>query len=230
MADPHFDDIGACVFDAYGTLFDVNSAVARCRDRLGDKAEELGALWRRKQLEYAWLRSLMGQYEDFWAVTGGALDHAMAALGLDDPGLRARLMQLYLTPDAYDDARPALEALKAAKTRTAILSNGSQTMLVAAIKGAGLHGLIGSVLSVDRVGVYKPSPAVYQLAADELRLPPQRIGFLSANGWDARGAAAFGFRTAWINRAGRPPEALPGQPHAELESLAGLPGLLGLAA
>lgn len=228
MANRYFEDIGACVFDAYGTLFDVNSAALRSRDQLRGKAEALSEIWRMKQLQYSWLRSLMGRHEDFWSVTGDALDFAMQALGIDDPALRARLMQLYMSLDAYPEVKETLETLKAGGVRTAILSNGAPSMLVAAVKSAGLSKLVDAVLSIERVGIYKPHPSVYQLAVDELKVPASRISFQSANAWDANGAAVFGFRVAWINRFGQPAELLPGEPHAELSSLSGLPELLGL--
>ena len=227
MTAPGFDDIGACVFDAYGTLFDFNSAVDRCRDRIGDRADELSALWRQKQLQYTWLRSLMGKFVDFWHVTGEALDHSMKVVGLDDRALRAELMQLYLSLEAYPDARDCLVRLKEAGTRTAILSNGSMTMLVSAVKNAGLDDAIDAIYSVDRAETFKPHPSVYQIAVDELKIPATRISFQSANGWDAHGAAAFGFRVAWINRFGQPAETLPGDIQAELSSLADLPALVG---
>ncbi len=228
MSNAQFNDIGACVFDAYGTLFDFNSAVERCRDKLGDKADPLSATWRQKQLQYTWLRSLMGRHEDFWTVTGDALDFSLAAAGIDDPGLRAELMQLYLELDPYPEVIDTLTALKDARVKTAILSNGSLSMLVSAVKSAGIAKLIDSVLSVDRVGIFKPHPSVYQLAVDELDIAAHRISFQSANAWDASGGAAFGFRVAWINRFGQPAEVLPGEPQAELRSLAELPALLGL--
>ena len=227
MTAPGFDDIGACVFDAYGTLFDFNSAVDRCRDRIGDRADELSALWRQKQLQYTWLRSLMGRFVDFWHVTGEALDHSMKVVGLDDPALRAELMQLYLSLEPFPDAGDCLERVKQAGTKTAILSNGSMTMLVAAVKNAGFDGLIDAIYSVDRTEIFKPYHSVYQMPVDDLKLPAQRICFLSANGWDAHGGAAFGFRVAWINRYHQTAEVLPGDIQAELASLAELPPLLG---
>ena len=215
-------------FDAYGTLFDFNSAVERCRDKLGDKADPLSATWRQKQLQYTWLRSLMNRYEDFWTVTGDALDFSLAALGIDDPALRAELMQLYLELDPYEEVVETLTTLKDNRIKTAILSNGSLSMLVAGAKSAGIGKLIDSVLSVDSVGIFKPHPSVYQLAVDELDIAAHRISFQSANAWDASGAAAFGFRVAWINRFGQPGEVLPGEPQAELGSLTELPAMLGL--
>jgi len=228
MSNAQFSDIGACVFDAYGTLFDFNSAVEGCRNKLGDKADTLSATWRQKQLQYTWLRSLMGRYEDFWTVTGDALDFALAAENINDPPLRAELMQVYLELDPYPEVVETLLVLKDARIKTAVLSNGSLSMLVSAVKSAGIGKLIDLVLSVDRVGVYKPHPSVYQLAVDELDVPAHRISFQSANAWDACGAAAFGFRVAWINRFGQPSEILPSEPQAELVTLNELPSMLGL--
>ncbi len=218
--------IDACVFDAYGTLFDFNAATERCRAELGDKTEALSSLWRRKQLEYTWLRSLMGRYASFWQVTGEALDSAMKSLALNDAVLRARLLELYLTLDAYPDVAEVLEQLKAAEHETAIPSNGSPEMLAAAVSRAGIGGLLDAVLSVEEVGIFKPHPAVYQLAVDRLGIEASRIVFLSANAWDAAGAAAFGFRAVWINRSGQGREPLPAQPETEITSLAELPALL----
>jgi len=228
MTENAFADIGACAFDAYGTLFDVHSAVNACRDDIGEDADKLSELWRQKQLQYTWLRSLMKQHADFWQVTGDALDYAMGATGIADMALRTRLMELYMTLEAYPDVVETLERLKAAKMKTAILSNGSMTMLIAGAKNAGIFMLLDMILSVDKVGVFKPDPATYQMAVDELNLPASRISFQSANGWDASCGAAFGFNVAWINRFGQPAENLPGAPNAELKDLAALPGLLGI--
>ncbi len=228
MTHQRFTDIGACVFDAYGTLFDFNSAAAKYRAELGDQADRLSALWRTKQLEYTWLRSLMGAYADFWQVTGDGLDFALSALGLDRPGLKDRLMGAYLELGVYPEVPAMLGTLKAAGMRTAILSNGEPGMLAAAVRNAGIGDLIDAVLSVDSVGIYKPHASVYRLAIDRLGVPARRISFQSSNAWDAAGAAQFGFRVAWINRFGQKPENLPAKPDAELRSLAELPALLGL--
>ena len=228
VTDAKIQDIGACVFDAYGTLFDVTAAAARCRDALGDKADALASLWRTKQLEYTWLRSLRGDYVDFWHVTGQSLDYAMASLKLEDSALRTRLMELYLVLDAYPEVREMLSTIKGAGVRTAILSNGSPSMLIAAVQRAQLQTLLDEVISVDPVRIYKPHPSVYQLAVDKMRLPPEKICFLSANAWDASGGAYFGFRVVWINRFRAQPEQLPGKPEMEIHTLAELPGLLGL--
>ncbi len=224
---PSLDDIGACVFDAYGTLFDVAAAAARCRDDLGDKAGPLAALWRTKQLEYTWLRSLMDEYVDFWQVTGDGLDYAMATLGIGGD-VRARLMDLYMRLDAYGEVKDVLSGLKAAGIKTAILSNGAPAMLEAAVKNAGIDDLLDDVLSVDSIGVYKPHPRVYQLAVDGLGLPAGRICFMSSNAWDVAGAANFGFRVVWVNRFGQQRERLPGAHEHEISTLAELPALPGL--
>jgi 2-haloacid dehalogenase len=225
-----FAGISACVFDAYGTLFDVSKATASCRNELGDRADALGNLWRSKQLEYSWLRSLRGDYVDFWHVTGQSLDYALAVLGLRDQALRARLMELYFVLDAFPDVRDALAELKTAGLKRAILSNGSPSMLTAAVQHAHLSDLLDAVISVDPVRTYKPHPTVYQLAVDRLKLPAERICFLSANYWDVSGAALFGFRVIWVNRTGDTPDPLPGEPDYEIESLAALPALLGAGA
>ncbi len=229
MTGPGFNDIKACVFDAYGTLFDVHSAAARCRDDLGDKANPLSEVWRQKQLQYTWLRSLMGAHADFWQVTGDALDYAMAAVGLDDPAMRKRLMALYLELDAYPEVPAVLKRLKAAGLATAVLSNGAPAMLDAAVRTARLDDRLDEVLSVEDVGIYKPDPRVYQLAVDRLGVTPAQICFMSSNAWDAFGASHFGFRVAWVNRFTQPPERLPGQPDSEISDLNALPALLRLA-
>jgi 2-haloacid dehalogenase len=221
--------VKACVFDAYGTLFDASAATARTRNELGDRADALATLWRSKQLEYSWLRSLRGDYVDFWHVTGQSLDYALGVLGLRDPAMRSRLMELYFVLDAFPDVRDALMEIKRAGLKTAILSNGSPSMLTAAAHRTCLEDLLDAVISVDAVRIYKPHPTVYQLAVDRLKLPAERICFVSANYWDASGAALFGFRVIWINRAGAMPDALPGEPEHEIDSLAALPALLGAA-
>lgn len=228
MADAAITGIRACVFDAYGTLFDVHSAAARCRDDLGDKADELSSIWRLKQLQYTWLRSLMGAHVDFWRVTGDALDYAMAAVGLDDPAIRGKLMDMYLQLDAYGEVLEVLGRLKAAGLTTAILSNGAPKMLDAAVRSAGLEERLDHVVSIEDVGVYKPDPRVYRLAVERTGVAAEEICFLSSNAWDAVGAAHFGFQVAWVNRFDQPPERLPGELKAEIADLTALPGLLGL--
>ncbi len=220
--------VRAVVFDAYGTLFDVASAAESARDAVGERWQTLAEVWRAKQLQYTWLRSLMGRHVDFWQVTGDALDFALAGIGIDDPTLRARLMELYERLGAYPEARAALERLRAAGLRLAILSNGAPRMLATAAQSAGLAQLLDAVISVEAVGIYKPHPSVYQLAVQQLGVWAGEIVFVSSNGWDACGAKAFGFRVAWCNRARQPPERIPEPPDAEISSLAELPALLGL--
>ena len=218
--------IKACVFDAYGTLFDVHSAVGRYRSHLGDRADQISMLWRTKQLEYTWLRSLMGKHTDFWRVTQDALDFAFAAFGLADQELRRALMDAYLQLDCYPEAPEMLQTLKQRGFRTAILSNGSPAMLQAAVQHAGIQHLIDETLSIEEVGVYKPSPRVYQLAVDKLALTEREISFQSANAWDVAGAASFGLSVVWINRFSQQAERLESTHKAELTSLAELPRLL----
>jgi 2-haloacid dehalogenase len=224
---PPLPGIRACVFDAYGTLFDYASAAAGCRDALGDKLERLTALWREKQLQYSWLRALQDRHADFWQVTGDALDFAMETLDLGNPTLRSRLMELYLTLGVFPEVPAMLARLKAAGLQTAILSNGSPAMLRSAVEGARIGHLLDAVLSVEDAGVYKPHPKVYQLAVDRLGVPSGAIAFQSSNAWDAHAASAFGMRVVWCNRYGQPAERLPGKPDREIRSLAELPALVG---
>ena len=221
--------VQGCVFDAYGTLFDFAAAARNCRDVLGDDIDRLTALWRDKQLQYTWLRAAQGRHADFWQVTGDALDFALETLGLTKPGLRDRLMSLYLTLDPFPEVSSVLARLKAAGLQTAILSNGSPAMLDAAVKAAKLEMLLDAVLSVEEVGVYKPHPKVYQLAVDRLGIPASAISFQSSNAWDAYAASAFGMQEVWCNRYGQRRERLPGSPNREIKSLAELPALVGAA-
>ena len=227
MSQGTFAGVRACVFDAYGTLFDYASAAAGCRDVLGDKLNPLTTLWREKQLQYAWLRSLEGRHADFWRVTGDALDFALDTLGIASDALHARLMDLYLALDCFPEVPAMLRRLKAAGLKTAILSNGAPAMLAAAVANAGLGPLLDAVLSVEEVGIFKPHPKVYQLAVDRLGVPAAAIAFLSSNAWDAHAASAFGMRVVWCNRYGQRRERLPGTPDHEITTLAALPALLG---
>jgi 2-haloacid dehalogenase len=220
--------VKACVFDAYGTLFDFAAAARGCRDVLGGNIDKLTALWRDKQLQYTWLRAAQGRHADFWQVTGDALDFALETLGIENSGIRDRLMTLYLTLSTFPEVPSVLKQLKAAGMRTAILSNGSPKMLDAAVKGAKLEGLLDEVLSVEEVGVYKPHPKVYQLAVDRLAVPASAISFQSSNAWDAYAASAFGMQVVWCNRYGQRRERLPGSPNREVKSLAELPALIGV--
>ena len=222
--------IRACAFDAYGTLLDLTGAVAPVAARLGAEAARLLTLWRAKQLEYTWLRSLMGRHADFAEITADALDYACAALGKDAAELRRPLLAAFRQLPAYPEAAGVLTSLRAAGVKTAVLSNGTPEMLAAGLEAAGLRALLDAVLSVEQVGVYKPSPRVYDLAVTTLGTATGKLAFVSANAWDAAGAAAAGLPVIWINRAGAPAERLPARPAVELRSLAEVPGVLGLPA
>jgi 2-haloacid dehalogenase len=230
MTNRPLTGIKACVFDAYGTLFDFAAAARACRDVLGDAAEPLSALWRDKQLQYTWLRAAQGRHADFWQVTGDALDFTLETLGLERPGLRERLMQLYLALEPFPEVPGVLAVLRSAGHKTAILSNGTPAMLDAIVTGAGLGGMFDAVLSVEEVGAFKPDRRVYQLAVDRLGLPAHAIAFQSSNAWDAHAASAFGMRVVWCNRYGQRRERLPGAPDCEIATLADLPALVGAAA
>jgi 2-haloacid dehalogenase len=221
-------NVKACVFDAYGTLFDFASAARGCRDVLGDGIDRLTTLWRDKQLQYTWLRATQGKHADFWQVTGDALDFTLETLGIENRKLRDRLMQLYLTLDTFPEMPSVLERLKKSGMKLAILSNGSPKMLDALVKGAKLEGMFDAVLSVEDAGVYKPHPRVYQLAADRLAIPASAISFQSSNAWDAWAASAFGMQVVWCNRSGQRRERLPGNPDREIKSLDELPALVGI--
>jgi 2-haloacid dehalogenase len=227
MSNAPLAGVQACVFDAYGTLFDFASAARGCRDVLGEAIDKLAALWRDKQLQYTWLRAVQGRHADFWQVTSDALDFTLETLALEKPGLRDRLMNLYLTLEPFPEVPGVLERLKRSGLRTAILSNGSPMMLDAVVRASGLSAHIDLVLSVEAVGVYKPHPKVYQLAVDRLGIPAAGISFQSSNAWDAYAASAFGMQVVWCNRYGQRPERLPGKPDRTVQSLAELPALVG---
>lgn len=229
MAAKGSGEIKACVFDAYGTLFDFAAATRGCRDVLGDNFDKLTALWRDKQLQYTWLRAIQGRHVNFWQVTGDALDYALETLMIDQRGLRNRLMELYLTLDTFPEVPEVLRQLKAAGLKTAILSNGSPEMLDSAVKNAGIDGLVDNVLSIEEVGVYKPDPRVYHLAVARLGIPASQISFQSSNAWDAYAASAFGMKVVWCNRYRQRKERLPGQPDHEIETLADLPKIVEAA-
>jgi len=207
----------AYVFDAYGTLFDVHSVIEAGR-AVTSEPLALSNLWRQKQLEYTWLRSLMGRYEDFWSVTESALRFAVRRLGLTATEAQlSTLMDAYLALAPFPEVRAALARL--AGTPVGILSNGSPRMLDAAVRSSGLAGALDHVLSVDAVKTYKPSPRVYELGPRAFGIPAGEILFVSSNAWDVAGAKAFGYRTCWCNRAKAPMEALGVVPDHEVERL-----------
>ena len=228
MASAKFEAIEACVFDAYGTLFDVNSAVSSLQEQVGPQYAALSAAWRRRQLEYTWLRSLMKSHADFWQLTSDALAVSLREFNIDTPGLHDDLMQAYLSLSPFPEVRRVLELLKRAGMKTAILTNGNPAMIQSAVQNSGISELIDHQLSVESVGIFKPDARVYQLAVDQLGVSAEHIAFQSSNAWDAAGAAHFGFTVAWVNRYSQPSEALPGTPAAMLSDLDELPGLLGI--
>ncbi len=213
-------------FDAYGTLFDVHAAIGRHRDRVGPDAARVSELWRTKQLEYTWTLTLAGHYLDFWAVTERALGHALTCFPAVDKRLKPQLLESYLKLDAFPEALAALDALRERKVHTAILSNGSPFMLTQAVEAAGLDGALDAVLSVDAIHLYKPHPDVYRLVTHAFDVAPSDVVFVSSNRWDVMGAASFGFRTAWINRARKPDEYGELPPGVVLDNLRKVVGLI----
>lgn len=220
--------IRACVFDAYGTLFDVSAAARQAsgepgNEKLADIWPSLAANWRAKQLQYSWLRAITGEHADFWTVTKAGLDWALDAAGLsEERALRERLLALYWELSAYPEVPVMLEELRSAGFLTAILSNGSPEMLGGAIRSAGLDGVLDAALSVEEVGIFKPDRRVYELVERHFGIPPGQVLFVSSNGWDVSAAAGFGFRTLWVNRAGEPMDRLPHDPEHQAHDLAGV--------
>ncbi len=223
-----FSDVRVCVFDAYGTLFDVHSAAAKHSAALGPLEQKLSEMWRAKQLQYTWLRSLMGNYEDFQKVTEDALGYVFSTLDLDDPVLFANLMNSYLTLECFEEVADVLKKLKDNGFLTAILSNGSPDMLDPVVESSGVAEYIDISLSVDDIGIFKPSPHVYQLPCDYFGVEASQISFQSSNCWDAIGAAHFGYRVAWCNRYKQEMDRLSVQVDAEISDLTELLPLLGV--
>lgn len=219
--------IKAVLFDAYGTLLDVDAAAAQLAGSgqfpvLTECWPELAAIWRTRQLNYTWLRSLSHSYQPFWQVTCDALDYAMEALSLSDPDMREALLQLYRELAAYEDAIIALDAVAEKGLPAAVLSNGNHDMLKIAFTAAGLMDRLDALLSVEDVGIFKPAPEVYQLGTRRYNARPDEILFVSSNGWDACAAGQFGFHTIWANRAQMPVERLPNPPDHIVTDLRGV--------
>ena len=210
------------VFDAYGTLFDVTAPTRMAG--FGDLAGPVSDLWRTKQLQYTWLRTIQGLYADFEQVTADGLDHAMEQHGIDDPELRARAMAAYRALPLFDDSLPCLTALTG--NRLAILSNGTAPMLTDSLANAGIAARFEATLSADKVGLFKPAAPVYALAPERMGVTPEETFFISSNGWDIAGSSAYGYRAIWINRAGLALDRLPAEPEHILDGLDGLPALL----
>ena len=225
------EGIEAFAFDAYGTLFDVFSVTALCEELFPGSGDALAQRWRAKQLQYSLLRSLMGRHRDFWLVTEDALVYAARSLELDlTDARRTRLMDAYLTLEAFPDVRPGLEALRARGVRLAILSNGEPRMLEAAARSAGIDTLLDTIISVEEVKIFKVSPHVYNLGPERLGVGRSALGFVSSNAWDIAGAASAGLTTFWIQRsAAEPPEELGFAAHRVVAAITDLPGLLGSA-
>ncbi len=227
--------ITTCIFDAYGTLFDVAAAARHAATepqfpQLIDKWPELAELWRLKQLQYTWLRAVTGEHTDFWTVTRDGLDWALEKTGLArNAALRDRLLQLYWELQAYPEVPQMLAALKQAGLATAILSNGSPEMLEGAVTSAGIGDLLDDVLSVEQVGIFKPARPVYDLVQKRFGGERSEILFVSSNGWDAAAAAGYGFDTVWVNRGGDPMDRLPATPRHILTNLSAIPELAGIA-
>ncbi|MBV8487305.1 MAG: haloacid dehalogenase type II [Planctomycetaceae bacterium] len=216
-----------CLFDAYGTLFDLSSVAQRGAARLVERAPALLALWRQKQLEYTWLRTLMQRHVPFDQVTADALHYALESLGISDSELPGELLAGYLSVAPYPEVPAMLAALEQASIARGILSNGTPAMLQSALRNSGLEPSFRHVLSVESVACYKPDPRVYTLATSETGTSLEEIAFVSSNAWDVAGAASFGLRVIWVNRSKAAPERLPGTPAATISSLTELPGILG---
>ena len=223
------EGIEAFAFDAYGTLFDVFSVTALCDELFPGNGDALAQRWRAKQLQYSLLRSLMGRHRDFWLVTEDALVYAARSLDLDlTAARRTRLMDAYLTLEAFPDVRPGLEALRARGVRLAILSNGEPRMLEAAARSAGIDTLLDTIISVEEIKIFKVSPRVYNLGPERLGVDRSALGFVSSNAWDIAGAASAGLTTFWIQRsAAEPPDELGFAADRVVSAITDLPGLLG---
>ena len=209
----------ACIFDAYGTLFDVNAACRELSLDVGDKWQDLANLWRLRQVEYTWLRNSMNEYVDFWEITSNALDYAMEVLNIKNIKLRDQLLELYLKLEAYPEVKKVLGKLKDKKFRTGILSNGSRKMLDSAVKNAKIENLLDIVISVEECKIYKPSSKVYDLVKIKTDIDKDKVTFFSSNAWDMHAAANYGFKTIWVNRFDGTLEKLPGKPSAIVKSL-----------
>ena len=211
--------IEACIFDAYGTLFDVNAACRELSKEVGDSWEQLASLWRLRQVEYTWLRNSMDQYIDFWQITSDALDYAMETLDIENIGLREELLNLYLKLEAYPEVKGLLKNLKQRGLKTGILSNGSMKMLNSAVDNANIRDVLDVILSVEECEIYKPSSKVYDLVKIKMHINKENVLFFSSNAWDMHAASNYGFKTIWVNRFNGKLERLPGKPIDIVNSL-----------
>ena len=213
------DVVKVCIFDAYGTLFDVNAACRELSKEVGEQWQELATLWRLRQVEYTWLRNSMNEYINFWSITEDALEYAMETLNMKNEELKNKLLDLYLKLEAYPEVEKVLTQLKKEGYQTGILSNGSEDMLASAVKNAKLENLLDKVLSVEKCKVYKPSSKVYDLVEKEFKINKINCAFFSSNAWDMHAAAHYGFKTIWVNRFEGNLEKLPGKPYKIVQSL-----------
>ena len=211
--------IKACIFDAYGTLFDVNAACRELSREVGDNWEKLASLWRLRQVEYTWLRNSMDEYIDFWQITSDALDYAMETLGIENNKLREELLNLYLKLEAYPEVNHLLKKLKQRGLKTGILSNGSMKMLNSAVDNANIREYLDAILSVEECKIYKPSSKVYDLVKIKMQISKENTLFFSSNAWDMHAASNYGFKTIWVNRFNTKLERLPGKPIDIVNSL-----------
>ena len=211
--------IKACIFDAYGTLFDVNAACRELSKEVGDNWEKLASLWRLRQVEYTWLRNSMDEYIDFWQITSDALDYAMETLGIENNELREELLNLYLKLEAYPEVNDILKKLKQRGLKTGILSNGSMKMLNSAVNNANIREYLDEILSVEDCKIYKPSSKVYDLVKIKMQISKENVIFVSSNAWDMHAASNYGFKTIWVNRFNAKLERLPGKPINIVNSL-----------
>ena len=213
------NNIKACIFDAYGTLFDVNAACRELSKEVGDNWEKLASLWRLRQVEYTWLRNSMDEYIDFWKITSDALDYAMETLGIENNELREELLNLYLKLEAYPEVNDLLKKLKQRGLKTGILSNGSMKMLNSAVDNANIREYLDEILSVEECEIYKPSSKVYDLVKIKMQISKKNVLFFSSNAWDMHAASNYGFKTIWVNRFNAKLERLPGKPIDIVNSL-----------
>jgi len=214
-------NVKAIIFDAYGTLFDVNSAAERCKDKIGDKWEPFANFWRTTQLEYTWLRSLMGRHKDFWQITEDSLDKSMKAFKIDF-SMRDELLNLYKVLSPFKEVQETLKTLKEKKLKLAILSNGTPSLLNELVKSNNLENLFDDIFSIEEVGVYKPNSKVYDMPVKKYKIRKDEIAFLSANTWDVSGGGNYGYQAIWVNRNNNIFDNLDFKPKLEIKNLSGL--------
>ena len=214
-------NVKAIIFDAYGTLFDVNSAAEKCKDKIGNKWEPYANFWRTTQLEYTWLRSLMGRHKDFWQVTEDSLDKSMKAFNIDS-SMKNELLNLYKILSPYKEVSETLKALKEKKFKLAILSNGTPSLLNELVKSNNLENLFDDIFSIEEVGVYKPNSKVYDIPIKKYKIEKHNVAFLSANTWDVSGGGNYGYQAIWVNRNNNIFDNLDFKPKLEIKNLSGL--------